>query len=243
MPFTFSHPAIILPLNYLPKKWISLTGLIIGSLTPDFEYFLRMKIESNYSHTISGIFWFDLPLAILLTFVFHNLVKNELYKNSPKILSERLLNIKELNWNKHFVENWKIIIISILIGTASHIFWDGFTHYGGFFVKKIPELSKTIEINRTSIKTLKILQHLSTLVGATIIAIAIWKLPKIADFENKINPRYWIIVTLITLSIFTLKIISDESSRLIGNVIVSLISSGMIGIITTPIILNKKNGS
>jgi hypothetical protein len=84
---------------------------------------------------------------------------------------------------------------------------------------------------------------LSTLVGATIIAIAIWKLPKIADFENKINPRYWIIVTLITLSIFTLKIISDESSRLIGNVIVSLISSGMIGIITTPIILNKKNGS
>ncbi|WP_262496247.1 DUF4184 family protein [Flavobacterium piscis] len=39
MPFTFSHPAIILPLKYLPKNWISLTGLIIGSLTPDFEYF------------------------------------------------------------------------------------------------------------------------------------------------------------------------------------------------------------
>ncbi|WP_136669322.1 DUF4184 family protein [Flavobacterium sp. H122] len=243
MPFTFSHPAIILPLNYLPKKWISLTGLIIGSLTPDFEYFLRMKIESNYSHTISGIFWFDLPLGILLTFIFHNLVKNELYKNSPKILSERLLNIKELNWNKHFVENWKIIIISILIGTASHIFWDGFTHNGGFFVKNIPELSKTIEINGTPIKILKILQHLSTLIGAIIIAVAIWKLPKIADFENKINLKYWIIVALITLSFFTLKIISGENSRLIGNVIVSLISSGMIGIIITPIILNKKNGS
>ncbi|WP_240482010.1 DUF4184 family protein [Flavobacterium psychrophilum] len=39
MPFTFSHPAIILPLRYLPRQWFSLTGLIIGSLTPDFEYF------------------------------------------------------------------------------------------------------------------------------------------------------------------------------------------------------------
>ena len=54
MPFTFSHPAIVLPLKYLPKKWFSFTGLIIGSMTPDFEYFLRMKVKSDYSHTLNG---------------------------------------------------------------------------------------------------------------------------------------------------------------------------------------------
>jgi hypothetical protein len=42
MPFTFAHPAIVLPLKHLPKRWYSLTGLIIGSMTPDFEYFIRM---------------------------------------------------------------------------------------------------------------------------------------------------------------------------------------------------------
>lgn len=47
MSFTFSHPAIVSPLNYFPNKWFSLTGLVIGSLTPDFEYFLRMRIKSN----------------------------------------------------------------------------------------------------------------------------------------------------------------------------------------------------
>ena len=57
MPFTFSHPALILPLKYFPNKWFSLTGLVIGSLTPDFEYFLRMRIKSVYSHTLEGIFW------------------------------------------------------------------------------------------------------------------------------------------------------------------------------------------
>jgi hypothetical protein len=51
MPFTASHPAIILPLIYLPGKWISLTGLVIGSMTPDFEYFERMSVQSDYSYS------------------------------------------------------------------------------------------------------------------------------------------------------------------------------------------------
>ena len=94
MPFTFSHPAIILPLTFLPKKWYSLTGLVIGSLTPDFEYFLRMKIQSNYSHSLSGIFWFDIPLSICLAFIFHNYVRNSLFDNLPTILKSRLTNYK-----------------------------------------------------------------------------------------------------------------------------------------------------
>lgn len=135
MPFTFSHPAIVLPLKYLPKKWFSMTGLVIGSLTPDFEYFIRMKIESNYSHTFWGIFYFDLPLGILLTFVFHNLVKEELFKNLPKKLNQRFIKTEKFNWNKYFIKNWKIVILSIIIGTISHLFWDSFTHESGFFVK------------------------------------------------------------------------------------------------------------
>jgi hypothetical protein len=30
MPFTFSHPAIVLPLTFLPRQWFSFTGLVIG---------------------------------------------------------------------------------------------------------------------------------------------------------------------------------------------------------------------
>lgn len=88
MPFTFSHPAIILPLKKLPKKYISMTGLIVGSITPDFEYFLRMK--SKYSHTISGILWYDLPMGIFLAFIFHNLIKEALINNMPLFLNHVL---------------------------------------------------------------------------------------------------------------------------------------------------------
>lgn len=243
MPFTFSHPAIILPLNYLPKKWISLTGLVIGSLTPDFEYFLRMKIESNFSHNFWGIFWFDLPLGILLTFVFHNIVKTELFKNLPKFLNQRFVTKEELNWNKHFAENWKIIILSIFIGTFSHIFWDSFTHESGFFVKLIPDLSNTIEIFGKEIKYLKVLQHSSTLIGGIVIAYSILKLPKFVTEKTEIEMKYWICVLLVAISIISLKIITRENSIKIGNLIVSLISATMIGLIITPTILKKKNGS
>ena len=51
MPFTFAHPAIVLPF-YKKPKFFSMTTLIIGSMSPDFEYFLRVKIKSDMSHTL-----------------------------------------------------------------------------------------------------------------------------------------------------------------------------------------------
>ena len=243
MPFTFTHPAIILPLNYLPKKWFSLTGLIIGSLVPDFEYFLRMKIESIYSHTFWGIFYFDLPLGILLTFIFHNFVKTELFKNVPTELNRRFIKCEKLNWNKYFTENWIAIISSIIIGTISHIFWDSFTHESGYFAQNIKELTETTELFGREISNLKILQHASTFVGGLIIAYSIYKLPKTEIIENKINLKYWLSVFIIMLLTITLRIGIVENTKQIGNIIVSLITAGIIGIITTPIILKKKNGS
>ena len=80
MPFTFSHPAVVLPLIRAGLK-LSATGLIIGSIIPDFEYFIRMRDWSRYSHTLVGLAWFDLPLAILVCFIYHLIVKNYLFDN------------------------------------------------------------------------------------------------------------------------------------------------------------------
>jgi hypothetical protein len=234
MPFTFSHPAIILPLTYLPKKWFSLTGLIIGSLTPDFEYFIRMKIKSDYSHTIEGLFWFDLPLGILLAFIFHNIVRNTLLDNLPKIIKSRSLQLIKLDWNAYFKKNWFVVIVSILIGAFSHLFWDSFTHNHGYFVENIPTLRKTVTILGMEIQILKILQHSSTIIGGVIILLAIYKLPKVEIKTNKINFTYWKILIGVTLLITTIRLMSGLEIREYGNLIVTGISAGLIGLILTP---------
>ena len=243
MPFTFSHPAIVLPLNYLPKKWISLTGLIIGSLTPDFEYFLRMRIKSSYSHTFDGLFWFDLPLGILLAFIFHNIVRKNLFDNLPIFLKSRFFHFKKFNWNKNFKRNWLIIIISFLIGAISHIFWDSFTHDNGYFVQKIPGLSTTIDILGKRIPILKILQHSSTLIGGLIIAFAIYQLPIEKNITKKINLKYWFIFVGLTFVIILIRLLSGLEIKEYGNVIVSSISAGILSLILTSIILNIKTNA
>ena len=241
MPFTFSHPAIVLPLTYLPRQWFSLTGLVIGSLTPDFEYFLRMRIKSNFSHSIDGIFWIDLPLGLLLAFIFHNIVRDSFFDNLPRILKSRFLAFRYFDWNVHFKRKWFVVTISILIGAASHIFWDGFTHDHGYFVHTIPSLQNSMNFLGGQIPILKILQHSSTFIGGLVIGFAICKLPKYKTENVNINLNYWAILTGLTLAIISIRLSSGLDFKQYGNVIATAISAVLISLILTPKILIKFN--
>jgi Domain of unknown function (DUF4184) len=240
MPFTFSHPAIVLPLAYLPKRWFSLTGLVIGSMTPHFEYFLRMKVESEYSHTLSGLTWFDLPLGLLLCFIFQNIVRNSLFQNLPTFLKSRFVTFTRYNWNRHFERNWLVVIISILIGAASHLFWDSFTHSNGYFVQTIPALTNTVDFLEKQIPVLKILQHSSTLIGGLVIAYTIYKLPTDKDVSGKINPKYWIILFSLAWTIILIRLLTGLELKQYGNLIVTVISAGLISLTLTPWLTRTK---
>lgn len=240
MPFTFSHPAIVLPLTFLPRQWFSLTGLVIGSLTPNFEYFLRMRIQSNYSHTVSGLFWLDLPLGILLAFIFHTIVRDSLFHNLPTILRSRLLIFKQFNWRHYFKDNWLVVTISILIGAASHIIWDGFTHDHGHFVQTISSLTNTVDLFGREIPIFKILQHSSTLVGGLVIALVLLKLPSDKNVIAQFNLKYWCILFGLTLTIIALRLLSGLDYKLYGHVIVTSISAGLISLTLTPMLTRRK---
>lgn len=239
MPFTLSHPAIILPLAYLPKRWFSLTGLIIGSMTPDFEYFLRMKIQSLYSHTISGLFWFDLPLGIVLAFVFHLFVRDTLFDHLPYFAKSRLTVFKSFDWNLYFKQHWFVVGISIVIGAATHLFWDGFTHQHGYFVQAIPELTQTVTLLGKKVLLFKILQHSSTLIGAIIIIYAFFKQPIDQNSINSIGLKYWIMISLLTLFIVILRMMCGISIQQYGHLIATGMTAVMIGLVIAPIFLKK----
>ncbi len=243
MPFTFSHPAAVLPLTYLPKRWISITGLVIGSLVPDFEYFLRMRVYSSYSHTWMGLFWFDLPLTIILAFIFHLIVRDSLIDNLPKFLNRRLLVFKNFNWTRHFKENILIVIASILFGVATHILWDNFTHEHGQFVQSIEGLQNTFTIAGYLIPAYKILQHTSTIIGGLIIIFALFHLPKdISQTEKKSVFPFWLLVSMITLAVLAGRLLTGLDYRQYGNLIITMITGGLIGLVLTPklIALNFK---
>lgn len=230
MPFTFSHPALVLPLTYLPRKWFSLTGLVIGSLTPDFEYFLRMEIMSQYSHTLGGLFWFDLPLGLLLAYIFHNIVRDSLFDNLPTFLKSRFSTLQQFNWNEYAKRNWFVVTTSVLIGAASHILWDSFTHDHGFFVQKISTLQNSADVFGHQIPMYKIAQHASTLIGGLVIALAICNLPTSKPEIKQIQLKYWMMFTGLTTAIIAVRLLSGLAPKEYGNLIVTAISAGLISL-------------
>lgn len=228
MPFTFSHPAIVLPLAYLSPRWVSITGLVVGSLTPDFEYFLRMRINTQFSHSNWGVLWFDLPLGLLLTFIFHQIVRNPLLVNAPHFFKARFTHTQSFEWPNHFRRHWLVVICSIIVGAMSHVFWDRFTHEHAYFVDLIPVLNEQVAYSFT---WYRIIQHSSTLIGAITIAWVIYKLPTHTITSKSISFSFWAIVSLVTILVIMLRILLGVNSLQIGNLVVTAISSGMIGLI------------
>jgi hypothetical protein len=240
MPFTFAHPAIVLPFGRLSKRWISLTGLVVGSMTPDFEYFIRMRVSSVYSHTLPGLFWFDIPIGLLIVFFYQTLVKDKLIDHLPVWLNSRFSVFKgKQNYSLIY---FLVLCVSILIGATSHILWDAFTHPRGYFVGIIPALSGTIKLMHHQVYIYKILQHSSTIIGLIIILLTIHKLPGNCQSEADHTSYYWLKLIIVMIIILVLRLLSGLSLHAYGDWIVTSISAGLIGLLLISVTIPTPKG-
>lgn len=176
MPFTFAHPAAVLPM--LSWRWVSWTGLILGSMMPDFEYFLRLRLTGEYGHTWWGILYFDLPLGILLAIVFHAFVKHPLVRNSPDILRSRWTSLASLDFWAFFRTRWIVVLYSLVIGAFTHVLWDSITHNDTVIVNNLPFLKTQISLYFEEYPLYHLLQHASTGIGLIFVGRFILRLPR-----------------------------------------------------------------
>lgn len=240
MGFTFSHPALIIPFKYLPRKWYSVTGLIAGSMIPDLEYFIRLSNESFYSHTFYGLFIFDIPCGILTALIYHQLIKKTLINNLPHFLKERFSIYEEINWIYYLKENYIQVISSILIGSISHVFWDSFTTITGYFIVLNPLLSSKFEIFNLQIPVFIIIKYMSSLIGAFII-IKHLKLYRKREMSNSTpaNKYYWVVLIIISLIIIIVRLLISLSPISFNPFVKIIISSGLISLLITSLTFRK----
>jgi hypothetical protein len=217
-----------------------MTGLIVGSVTPDFEYFMRMKVESIYSHTLLGMFWFDLPLSLLLSFVYHYIIRNSFICNSPVFLKKRLSRYMDFNWLHYLKHHFFVIISCLLVGISSHIFWDSFTHPRGSFVKFIPFLKESSYILGFHIPNSSVLHIISTIVGAAVIFYAIMRMPKATDYAKSRNPLYyWFIVIGTGVVVVNIRILTGMHYWEYPNIATCIASGCIAGSIIAPLFLER----
>lgn len=235
MPFTPAHPAIVLPL--LRKRWVSATGLIVGSLSPDFEYFFKLSVDGDHSHTIAGLFYFDLPVTLILAVLFHEIVKENFIHNLPAFLQRRLTDTLNFDFRRFLIGHWSVFLLSAFLGAASHVFWDAFTHGDGYFTMNLPRIYQiTIPYQGGKYPMFYFLQHLSTCAGLIAVSLYVLAIQPAGTFVSKPRMVYWTLVMVIASLVVLLRLYLDDWTPGIGNLVVSMISGLCIAVIATGLI-------
>lgn len=164
MPFTLAHPAIIVPLHRRLRRWTILSALVIGSIAPDFSYFIPLGIGRYETHTVAALFWYCLPMGLLFYFLYHKALLPVFTIIAPTTLQQRL---NTLTLGKPPSRPFIIVLLCLLIGAASHIAWDYFTHYPhGVATAIVDEMTYVVaRFNGYTLHVYRLLQHVSTLLG------------------------------------------------------------------------------
>lgn len=238
MPFTLAHTAVTLPFLKIPKRFVSLTGLAVGSMSPDFEYFLRLQMKSDFSHTPGGLLWFCLPISLLVAVIYHVIVKKYFLLSLPNFFRDRLGRYASTNWLNYLVDHYVVVIFSILIGAASHIYWDAFTHETGFMVKQFPILQTEMTLGSFQIPMFKIFQHLSSVIGMLCIGLTLYYTPKFRTNQNAIASSFWSYSILLTVFFVGAKILYGMDFTQPANLIIHGISFGILSVLLVAIYYN-----
>lgn len=155
MPYTLAHPAIILP--FYKIRSLTLAGLFIGAMSPDFEHILRLNVVSTHSHTLPGLLYFCLPVGLIVVWLYRS---TWIYALSDYF---EIPAAKPAYWKD---------AVSVFFGACSHLFWDSFTHKGRWGVRTFPILDTELA---PDIALWHFLQLACSIVGLAILTAFFWK--------------------------------------------------------------------
>ncbi len=168
MPFTFAHPAAVLPFRRLCPSFLNFPALVVGSMAPDAGYYLHNWQWAVLGHSFAGSLTFDAPAGLIFLALFY--------------LSLRPVAALLPEPHKKTILSWcapmrcpslvqlAVATFSIILGSWTHIIWDGFTHANGWCVRNLAALTPTVfTIGSYHVTVWHLLQHASTIFGFVVL--------------------------------------------------------------------------
>lgn len=121
MPFTLSHAVLAPPLSRLSGNRLPIAALAIGCMVPDLHR-LFSSSNSNVTHLWSSLIHPDLWIGLGFCAIWYALYRPAIYRF---VGIQHDLNIHTLiSAFKFFLA----VCLAVIIGTATHLIWDGLTH-------------------------------------------------------------------------------------------------------------------
>ncbi|MEO8528225.1 MAG: DUF4184 family protein [Pseudolysinimonas sp.] len=166
MPFTPSHAIVALPFI---RTALPAGAVAVGAMAPDLPLFFPWGPGYFVTHGFPSLLWSSVPIALALYAVWRVVFRPAVSGLLPPSLGARL----PLAWDhptrpQHPVKNGLLILVAVLIGVATHVFWDLFTHLGRLGSQWIPSLAD----QWGPVEGTTWLQHISSAVG--LLGVVIW---------------------------------------------------------------------
>lgn len=164
MPWTFAHPAAVLPLRRLCPTYLSFAGLVVGSMTPDLGYYIDFSALARLAHTFFGTVLVCLPTGLMLLAALY-VLRKPLWFLLPQPHRAILAPVVNVSLSPR-LSNLLATAVSIVLGAWTHIVWDSFTHKNGWVVTHVTVLQEpAFRLGATAFPIYELLQYLSTLIG------------------------------------------------------------------------------
>jgi phage shock protein PspC (stress-responsive transcriptional regulator) len=168
MPFTLSHPAAVVPLKRV-LPWTVLSALAIGSMTPDFPYFVGAGDFRWRTHGFASVIPFSMPVGAAVYFVFQRWLRAAWIDLLPAAFSARIPR-------RGTRASLAAILASVALGALTHVLWDSFTHEHQAGVNLVTPLNVVLfELLGFPVRGFNLLQHVSSAAGALALALGVWR--------------------------------------------------------------------
>ena len=188
MPFTLSHPAAVAalwPVARRGRPWLA--ALVIGAMTPDLEYLLRLRTTAVWGHSLLGLLRFCLPVGLLVLLAWEWRLRDAT-RYVLALPTER----PSAGAAPSTSAWWLRGAAGVLLGAATHLLWDGPTHAGYWGAALWPGLrAPALSLFGRVVPWYNLLQHLSTLVGGLVVLAWVGRELRRADSVRQIarSPR------------------------------------------------------
>ncbi|MFJ5144422.1 MULTISPECIES: DUF4184 family protein [unclassified Curtobacterium] len=168
MPFTVSHAVVALAARRLP---VPVAAVAIGSMAPDTVLFAPFLPPYEDAHSWWGVPTIDLAVSLVVLATWWFLVRPAWSPVVPG-LRRRLPR----GWGRRpalGAGDVLPVVVGCLLGSVTHVVWDGFTHEHGFVVRAWPAL-RDGAVGGYPLPFL--LQDLSSVLGllALLVVAAVW---------------------------------------------------------------------
>jgi hypothetical protein len=177
MPFTLAHPAAVLPFGRKLARWRLLSAALIGSMVPDFGWFMPWRPARFETHSVNALLTFCLPVGLAAYWLFQRVIRRPVLELLPSAAYMRWQGSSTPADYKS-LKQWMLAACGVLAGAISHLIWDAFTHEGARGLRLFPGLEDSaLEFNGHHLTGPHLMQDANSLIGMIIVvAIVLYSL-------------------------------------------------------------------